>query len=63
MTRADDGTVVITGPTSGLGRPLALEMTGCAGPHRADVLGIPTTAIEEIHALRVQDSERTQQLG
>jgi hypothetical protein len=38
MTSGDTGTVLITGPTSGLRRALALEVTGRAETDRPDLL-------------------------
>ena len=46
----DTGTVLITGPTSGLGRDLALELAGRAAPDRPDLLlvGRPGGRLKDI---------------
>jgi NADP-dependent 3-hydroxy acid dehydrogenase YdfG len=50
MTVKDAGTVLITGPTSGLGRVAALEIAGCAEPGRPDLLlmGRPGETLTEV---------------
>ena len=50
VTVADTGTVLITGPTSGLGKALTLEMAGRAEPGRPDLLlvGRPGETLTEV---------------
>jgi short-subunit dehydrogenase len=50
MTGGDTGTVLITGPTSGLGRALALEVAGRPETDRPDLLlvGRPGERLTEV---------------
>lgn len=52
MTATDIGTVLITGPTRGLGRALTLELAGRADPDRPDLLlvGRPGERLTEVAA-------------
>ncbi len=52
MTVIESGTVLITGPTSGMGRALTLEMAGRPASHRPDLLlvGRPGQALTEVAA-------------
>jgi NAD(P)-dependent dehydrogenase (short-subunit alcohol dehydrogenase family) len=52
MTVTESGTVLITGPTRGMGRALALEMAGRPAPQRPDLLlvGRPGQALTEVAA-------------
>jgi len=52
MTVIESGTVLITGPTRGMGRALTLEMAGRPAPHRPDLLlvGRPGQALAEVAA-------------
>src|SRR5580693_3454095 len=52
MTVIESGTVLITGPTRGMGRALTLEMAGRPAPHRPDLLlvGRPGQALTEVAA-------------
>jgi NAD(P)-dependent dehydrogenase (short-subunit alcohol dehydrogenase family) len=57
MTSADPGTVLITGPTRGLGRAAALAMAGRPADARPDLVlvGRPGKALEEVaEAVRVR---------
>jgi short-subunit dehydrogenase len=49
-TSSDTGTVLITGPTSGLGKALALELANRKAPERPDLLlvGHPGDGLAEI---------------
>jgi short-subunit dehydrogenase len=49
-TSSDTGTVLITGPTSGLGKALALELANREAPERPDLLlvGRPGDRLAEI---------------
>ena len=53
MANGDTGTVVITGPTSGLGRALTLDLAGRAESDRPDLLlvGRPGERLTEITSL------------
>ncbi len=53
MASGDTGTVLITGPTSGLGRALTLELAGRAESDRPDLLlvGRPGERLTEITSL------------
>ncbi len=44
MSVTGTGTMVITGPTRGLGRALALEMAGRVEPERSDLLLLASTS-------------------
>src|SRR5260370_14443300 len=50
MTVIESGTVLITGPTRGMGRALTLEMAGRPAPHRPDLLlvGRPGQALADV---------------
>jgi NAD(P)-dependent dehydrogenase (short-subunit alcohol dehydrogenase family) len=50
MTSGNTGTVLITGPTGGLGRALALELAGRADVRRPDLLlvGRPGERLKEV---------------
>src|SRR5262245_64627138 len=52
MTATDTGTVLITGPTRGLGRALALELAGWEEPERPDLLlvGRPGETLTQVAA-------------
>ncbi|CAA9454127.1 MAG: hypothetical protein AVDCRST_MAG02-1312 [uncultured Rubrobacteraceae bacterium] len=51
-TTTDAGTVLVTGPTGGLGRALTLELAGRPGPERPDLLlvGRPGERLTEVAA-------------
>lgn len=53
MANGDTGTVLITGPASGLGRALTLELAGRAESDRPDLLlvGRPGERLTEITSL------------